>query len=71
MMGDAYPPPRPADVYDFAECDEMTLCELATLDEVRRRFVARDGGYPTGRSNCALIDAYAREIVAAAREAED
>lgn len=71
MMGDAYPPPRPADVYDFADCDEMTLCELATLDEVRRRFAERDGGSPTGRANCALIDAYAREIVERERDSED
>lgn len=69
MIGDAYPTPRP-DVYDFDDCDEMTLCSLATLDELRRRFVDRDGGYPSGKANTALIDTYAREIVDSSRDEE-
>jgi len=62
--GDAYPLPRPDRLYDYDRCDEMTGAALATLDKVRAQFIARDGGTPSGRANCALIDTIALDVIA-------
>ncbi len=61
--GDAYPLPRPDRLYDYDQCDEMTLAVLATLDKVRAAFVRRDGGSPSGRANCKLIDRIALQVI--------
>jgi hypothetical protein len=66
-FGDAYPTPRPDDVYD-ADVDEMTLCALATLDAVRTKMIAHFGGYPTGKKICDILDTHARDAVARATE---
>jgi len=56
----------PAEVYEFADTDEMTLAELAVLAEVRRRLSAEY--LPAA---VALVDAYARDLVDENREDDE
>lgn len=74
MTGDTHPHPLPrrADVYDFDECDEMTLCELATLGEVRELLIRAAGTtFLSAREISEVVDRHARRVVADARDAED
>ena len=58
-------------VYDFDDCDEMTVCSLATLAEVRRRLAAHYGWDLCAADTVAgVVDEYAVEIVAEFQEDE-
>lgn len=69
------------DVYDFDECDEMTLAVLAELAEVRERLAALPGyldpyndlrSVAVGRADVlAALDAMAAEIVANNTDQDD
>lgn len=69
--GDAWPLPRPDFLYDFDQCDESTLTVLATLDNVRTAFITRDGGLPSGKANCRLIDRLALDTVQQCHDEDD
>jgi hypothetical protein len=69
--GYAYNLPRPAVVYDYDDCDEMTPAALATLDEVRTRIISREGGTVTARHFCRIVDDLALETVQQATEGDE
>jgi hypothetical protein len=55
--------------YDFDECDEMTLCALATAKDIRDRIEAHLGVRSPEAVD--VVDAYAQEIVDREREDDD
>jgi hypothetical protein len=70
-QGDAWPLPRPDCLYDFDQCDESALTALATLDGVRTALITRDGGLPSGKANCRLIDRLALDVITRACDEDD
>lgn len=69
--GDAYPEPRPTGLYETDDVDESASGALAVLAQVRDRMIAKFGGYPTGKTICRIIDEYAAEVVADARDYDE